>query len=190
MKQVKISVVMFLIISLLTGIAYPLLMTGIAQLAFGRKANGSLIEANGNIAGSALIGRNFSGPGYFHGRPSANNYDGLNSGGSNYGPTNKKFIDQTAQLAEKVRKENYLPSDAAIPAELVLASGSGLDPHISIHAALIQTARIARQRKINESIIRDLVNTSSEKRYFGMFGDSFVNVLKLNLALDALGNNK
>jgi potassium-transporting ATPase KdpC subunit len=190
MKQIKISLILFLIMTLLTGIVYPLLMTGIAQLAFREKAGGSLVSSNGHIAGSSLIGQNFTGKGYFHGRPSANSYDGANSGGSNFGPTNKKFIDQTAKLAKQVRRENGLASSAEIPAELVLSSASGLDPHIGINSALIQTARIARERKIGETLIRDLINRNSEMRYFGLFGDSFVNVFKLNLALDARGKSK
>jgi K+-transporting ATPase ATPase C chain len=190
MKQIKISLIMILMMTLLTGIVYPLLMTGIAHLAFREKANGSLITVDGHIGGSELIGRNFTGPAYFHGRPSANNYEGANSGGSNYGPTNKKFIDQAARLAERVRQENGLARDAKIPAELVLASGSGLDPHIGINSALLQAGRVSRARKIDETVIRNIVDKNSEMRYFGLYGDRIVNVLKLNMALDALGKIK
>jgi len=190
MKQFKISIIIFAILSLLTGIVYPLLMTGIAQLAIRNKANGSLATAGGRIVGSGLLGQNVNGKGYFHGRPSANSYDGMNSGGSNFGPTNRKFVDQAAKLAEQVRKENGLLPGALIPAELVLASGSGLDPHIGVDAALLQTARIARERKIDESVVRDIVNRNRELRYFGLFGDAFVNVLALNMALDAHGADK
>jgi potassium-transporting ATPase KdpC subunit len=190
MKQFKISIIMFAIMSLLAGIVYPLFMTGIAQLAIRNKANGSLAESGGRIVGSWLLGQNVTGKGYFHGRPSANSYDGMNSGGSNFGPTNRKFVDQAAKLAGQVRKDNGLPPGAPIPAELVLASGSGLDPHIGVDAALIQAARIARERKIDESVVREIVNRNMELRYFGLFGDAYVNVLSLNMALDSLGTGK
>jgi K+-transporting ATPase ATPase C chain len=186
MKQFKISFILFLIMAFSLGMIYPLLMTGIAKIAFPNKANGSLIKINGAVSGSGLIGQNFAGKKYFHGRPSANNYDGLNSGGSNYGPTNRKFIEQTGKLVGQVKKENGLLPDAKIPADLVLASGSGLDPHISLESALLQVPRIARERKLNESIINDIIKKNTESRYFGLFGDSFVNVLKVNIALDSM----
>jgi potassium-transporting ATPase KdpC subunit len=190
MKQLKISFVILIIISFITGFLYPLMITGLAQLALPIKANGSLVTLDERITGSELIGQQFTSPKYFHGRPSANNYDGGNSGGSNLGPTNKKLIDRAAKMAELVRKENGLSANAKVPADLVLASGSGLDPHISIEAAVLQVPRIARERKMDSSIVIDLIRGISEKQYFGIFGNSFVNVLKLNLSLDALGLSK
>ncbi|MFH0975956.1 MAG: potassium-transporting ATPase subunit KdpC [Spirochaetota bacterium] len=186
MKQFKISFLIFLIMSVLLGVIYPLVMTGIAEIALSKKANGSLIKINNVVSGSELIGQNFSGQRYFHGRPSANNYDGVNSGGSNFGPTNKKLIDQAVNYADRIRKENGLASDAKIPSDLTLASGSGLDPHIRLDSAMLQAPRIARERKINESVINDLIKKNRERRYFGLSGDSFVNVLKLNIALDSM----
>lgn len=186
MKMLKTSLLIFFIMSFILGILYPLLMTLIAEIAFPKQANGSLIAINGYIAGSELIGQSFAGLKYFHGRPSAGNYDGMNSGGSNLGPTNKKLMDQLIQQTEKIKKENGLPSTAKIPADLVLASGSGLDPHISLESALLQVPRIARERKIDASNIDDLIKKNIETRYFGILGDPFVNVLKLNIALDSL----
>ncbi|MGV7927476.1 MAG: potassium-transporting ATPase subunit KdpC [Spirochaetota bacterium] len=186
MKQLKISIIFLAVMSLFLGILYPLMMTLAAQIAFPGKANGSLVVADGRIVGSVLIGQGFSGPEYFHGRPSACDYDGLSSGGSNFGPTNKKHIDRAVERAAVVRKENSLPADAGIPADLVLASASGLDPHISLQAALLQAPRVARVRGVDTPVITGLVEKRAEKRYFGLFGDSFVNVLGLNLLLDAM----
>jgi K+-transporting ATPase ATPase C chain len=164
-------------------------MTGIAQLLFSKQANGSLITVHGAIAGSELIGQSFAGPKYFHGRPSANNYDGTNSGGSNYGPTNRKLVERAEKLAISVRIDNGLPDGAVIPSELVLASGSGLDPHISLESARLQVNRIAGARGVDKSIIIKLLTHNSRKRYCGLWGDSYVNVLKLNIALDDPGKN-
>lgn len=186
MKQFKVSVYIFLAMSLLLGLVYPLIMTGAAHLFFFKRANGSIIMADGAVVGSGLIGQAFKEPGYFHGRPSANNYDGMNSGGSNLGPTNKKLIDQVNKIIEQTRKENRLPQDAGIPADLVLSSASGLDPHISLDSALLQVRRISRERKINETIINDIIRKNAEMQYFGLFGNQYVNVLKLNIALDSL----
>ncbi len=187
MKQLKNSILIFTAMSLMCGVLYPLLITGFAQLSFPWKSNGSIETVNGRIAGSELIAQGFSGPGYFHGRPSAIQYDGLSSGGSNLGPTNKKLIDQAAKRAEQIRRENNLPADAKIPAELVLSSGSGLDPHISLDSALLQVTRIARTRGMDPAALRNLVEQSSGKQYFGVYGYNIVNVLKLNLALDKPG---
>jgi K+-transporting ATPase ATPase C chain len=161
------------------------MMTGIARIIFPEKSGGNLIYVNNKIIGSKLIGQSFTGAKYFHGRPSANNYDASSSGGSNYGPTNREFINQVTESAEHLRKENGLAPSTIIPADTVLASGSGLDPHISLESAKLQAKRIANERKINESIIIDLVNSKAEKQYFGIAGNSFVNVLKLNMTMDS-----
>jgi potassium-transporting ATPase KdpC subunit len=190
MKEFKVSLYIFLTMSLLLGLAYPLAMTGAADLFFIKKANGSMITVNGRLVGSELIGQTFTGAGYFHGRPSANNYDGINSGGSNLGPTNKKLIEQVNKIIEQTRKENKIPADAKIPADLVLSSGSGLDPHIGIDSALLQVPRISRERKINETIINNIIRKNAEVQYFGLFGNQYVNVLKLNIALDSLGKSR
>jgi K+-transporting ATPase ATPase C chain len=189
MKQVTVSALMLIIMTIMFGIIYPFAMTGIARVLFSRQANGSLVTVNGAIAGSELIGQGFAGPKYFHGRPSANNYDGTNSGGSNYGPTNRKLVEQAEKLAMSVRIENGLQAGAVIPSELVLASGSGLDPHISLESARIQVDRIAGARGLDKSIIIKLLTHNSEKRYWDLWGDPYVNVLKLNIALDGPGKN-
>jgi potassium-transporting ATPase KdpC subunit len=186
MKQLKISFIMLVVMTVVFGVIYPLAMTGIAKLMFPEKSGGSLVKINGSITGSELIGQNFTGQRYFHGRPSANNYDGTNSGGSNFGPTNKKLYASAAKIAAEIRKENNLPAEFKIPADIVLASGSGLDPHISYEGAMLQVGRIASVRKKKEDDIIVLVKKNSETRYFGNFGESFVNVLKLNLALDKM----
>lgn len=186
MKQVKTALLQLLIMSLLLGMVYPLVITGMARLAFPGRAGGSLVRVDGRVAGSWLIGQKFSRPRYFHGRPSANDYDGLHSGGSNLGPTNGKLINRAGELAERVRKENGLPAYAKVPADLVLSSGSGLDPHVSMEAALLQAPRVARERGMGLPAVVDLVKRSGEKRYFGIYGDSLVNVLRLNLSLDGM----
>jgi potassium-transporting ATPase KdpC subunit len=190
MKQIRISLLILIIMTILLGFVYPLAMTGIAQLLFQKKANGSFIIAGGRIIGSGLIGQNFSGPRYFHGRPSANNYDGTNSGGSNLGPTNRKLIDVTLKNIEQVRKENSLPPDARIPSDLVLASASGLDPHVSLDSALLQADRVARARGIEKKVIEGLITHNTERPYFNTFGNPYVNVLNLNIALERYRDKK
>ncbi len=182
-KDLKNSIIVFTVMILLPGVIYPLLMAGIAHFVFNEKANGSLIDIDGHIVGSALVGQRFAGPEYFHGRPSASDYNALNSGGTNYGPTNKKYIDIVKNRAWDIRKENHLPPGTEIPADIALASGSGLDPHISVESAMLQVKRIAVERKISESAVRDIITDNSERRYFNIFGDSYVNVLKVNIAL-------
>jgi potassium-transporting ATPase KdpC subunit len=182
-KNLISSIIVFTIMLIVSGVIYPLLMTGIAQLAFNKNANGSLISVKGRITGSALIGQKFAGPEYFHGRPSASDNDALNSGGTNYGPTNKKYIDIIKSRACIIRKENFLPPDAEIPADLALASGSGLDPHISVESAMLQVKRIAAARKISELTVRDIISKNTERRYFNIFGVSYINVLKINTVL-------
>ncbi|HEU0164946.1 MAG TPA: K(+)-transporting ATPase subunit C, partial [Thermomicrobiales bacterium] len=179
----------------ITGIAYPLVMTGIGQVAFADKANGSLIKDGDTVVGSSLLGQSFVDPktdltlsGYFRSRPSAagSGYDASLSSGSNLGPTNQVLLDRIATDSAAIRKENGLPADAELPVDLVTASGSGLDPDISPAAAEIQVARVAKQRGISEDQVEKLVKDNTSGRTLWIFGEPRVNVLKLNLALDAL----
>ncbi len=174
--------------TLLTGVLYPLVVIGLAQLCFPNQANGSLVRNHGKVIGSALIGQDFRAPQYFHGRPSAANYDGTASGGSNLGPTNRKLIKAVAGNAAAVRKENGLPAGRAIPSDLVTASASGLDPHISPEGALLQVPRIAEARKLTVESVRRLVRQNTEYPLLGLFGAPRINVLRVNLALDSLQN--
>lgn len=195
-KQLRVAVLMTLVLFVLTGLVYPLVMTGIAQLVFPYKADGSLIKRNGKVIGSSLLGQSFVDPktnrtlpGYFRGRPSAASLaqDGtIISGGSNYGPTNKALIDRVAADVAVIRAENGLLANAQIPVDLVTASGSGVDPDISPAAAEIQIARVARQRGLPEQQVRQLIADNTSGRTLGFLGEPRVNVLKLNLALDAL----
>jgi potassium-transporting ATPase KdpC subunit len=182
-RNLLIAVLMTIVTTVLLGIGYPLVVTGLAQALFHDKANGQLIERNGHVIGSRIIGQAFSSPGYFHGRPSAagSGYDAANSGGTNLGPTNKKLADAVKAAVEAARKEN--PS-AAVPIDLVTSSGSGLDPHVSPAAALFQAPRVARERRVGEADVRRLIDAHTEGRQFGFFGEPRVNVLELNLALD------
>jgi potassium-transporting ATPase KdpC subunit len=185
MKHIKRSILVLLVFSILTGLVYPLIITGIAQLVFPHQANGSLIVINGKTVGSELIGQSFTKPEYFHGRPSAVNYDASNSGGTNLGPTNQKFINQIDSTAQWIRMENGLPSDASVPVDLVTSSASGLDPNISLQSALIQVSRVAKTRGLDELVVRSLVNQHTEKPVLGLFGQPMINILKLNIAIDA-----
>jgi len=174
--------------TVLTGVIYPLVVTGIAQVVFPRQANGSLITVRDQVVGSDVIGQNFSSDRYFHPRPSAageNGYDAASSSGSNLGPTNKAFIDSVEERAAGYRKENGLSSSAAVPVDAVTASGSGLDPHISPANAALQVARVAKARGISEQRARDLVARYTEGPQWFVFGEARVNVLRLNVALDA-----
>jgi K+-transporting ATPase ATPase C chain len=177
---------LFLALTVLTGVFYPLVVTGLAQLFFPKESNGSFIRHQGNLIGSSLIGQNFQSAKYFHGRPSASNYDALASGGSNLAPTNHKLIKSVADRINIVRQENGLPADYLIPSDLVTASASGLDPHISPESALLQVPRIAKARNLPEITIRQLVHKHTEPPFLGLFGVSRVNVLQLNYALDSL----
>lgn len=169
---------------------YPLAVWAIGQVAFKDKANGSLIvDQNGTVRGSTLLGQNFSGASYFHPRPSAagaNGYDAASSSGSNLGPTSQKLADQIKERVAAYRTENLLREDIEIPADAVTASASGLDPHISLRNAELQTSRIAEARGLSPQKIRELINANTDHADFGILGESGLNVLKLNLALDAL----
>jgi K+-transporting ATPase ATPase C chain len=194
-KQLRVAVIVTVLMMALTGIVYPLVMTGIAQVIFPGKADGSLIERDGVVIGSELIGQSFVDPdtgytlpGYFRSRPSAagSGYDAGISSGSNLGPTNQVLIDRVTADVAIIREENRLAADALIPVDLVTASGSGLDPAISPASAEIQIARVARERGLTEEQVRELVEDATEGRTLWVFGEERVNVLKLNLALDEL----
>lgn len=187
MKQLYRAVIATILLAFITGIAYPLVVTGIARVIFPQQAKGSLIEKNNQIIGSKLIGQNFSESRYFHLRPSAagkNGYDATASAGSNLGPTNKKLIDGIKANIKKVKEENPGVKPEQIPVDMVTASASGLDPQISPAAALLQVPRVAKARKIDEETVRKLVDKYTEGRQLGVFGEPRVNVLLLNLALD------
>lgn len=183
-KNLTVSLLYTAVTAVLLGIAYPLLMTGLAQALFHNKADGQLITRDGVIIGSRIIGQPFSGPGYFHGRPSAagaNGYDASSSGGSNYGPTNAKYIHRVASDVVTIRKNN---PGVPVPIDLVTASGSGLDPDITPAAAEFQIPRVARERRIPQAELQELVAKHTEPRQFGFLGEPRVNVLELNLALE------
>jgi len=186
LEQFLPAVRITLVLTVLTGMLYPALVTGIAQAIFHKQANGSLIEVNGKVIGSELIGQKFTKPEYFQGRPSAagDGYDAANSGASNFGPTNQKLVDRIKADAEKFRKENP-DFSGPIPADLLTASASGLDPHLSPASAAAQVARVAKARGVSVAQMQDFVNQHTESRQLGILGEPRVNVLKLNLALDA-----
>lgn len=200
LREIRPAIVLVIALTLITGLAYPLVMTGIAGLLFPYQAQGSLIEKDGKVIGSELIGQEFTSDKYFHGRPSATTgpdpsvpsktvavpYNASNSMGSNLGPTNKVLIDRVTADVAKLKQEN--PS-VQVPIDLVTTSGSGLDPHISPAAAYFQVPRIAKARNMPENTLRDLVAEHIEGRTLGLFGEPRVNVLELNLDLDKAGTS-
>lgn len=185
------AVVLLVMMTILTGVVYPLVVTGVAQVAFPYQANGSVVVAEGQTVGSELVGQNFDQPQYFWGRLSATGgvaYNGAASSGSNYGPLNPALT-ETAQARVDALQAADPANTAPIPVELVTASASGLDPHISPAAAEYQVARVARERGVDETTVRNLVTQHTEGRTFGILGEPTVNVLALNLALDGLNSN-
>ena len=195
LREIRPAIILLVVLTLITGLLYPLAMTGLAQVLFPAQANGSMIVLDSKVVGSALIGQQFSDDKYFHGRPSATNtpdpkdatktvdapYNAANSGGSNLGPTNKALIDRVKRDVDKLKQEN--PS-APVPMDLVTTTASGLDPHISPEAAFFQVPRVAKARNMPEDRLRQLVNQQVEGRILGLLGESRVNVLALNMALD------
>src|ERR1700745_3242960 len=197
LKEIRPAIILLLSLTLITGLGYPLALTAISSVIFPKQAQGSLIERDGKVIGSALIGQEFKGDQYFHGRPSATTapdaadsgktmpapYNAANSGGSNLGPTSKALADRVKEDVEKLKSEN--PS-MPVPVDLVTTSASGLDPDISPEAASFQIPRVAKARNLSEATVRDLVSRQTERRMFGLLGEPRVNVLKLNLAMDKL----
>lgn len=197
LREIRPAIVILLALTLITGLVYPLAIAGIAELVFPDRAQGSLIERDGKVVGSALIGQEFTSDKYFHGRPSATTapdpkdasktipapYNAANSGASNLGPSNKALVDRVQADLDKLHKEN--PS-TPVPIDLVTTSASGLDPDISPEAAYFQASRVAKARNLTENRVRQLVSDHIEDRFLGFLGEPHVNVLQLNLALDQL----
>ena len=209
LQQLRAAIVSVLVITILTGLIFPFAITTVAAVVFPRQANGSLIEQNGKVVGSALIGQTFAAPGYFHPRPSnaGSGYDAANSGGTNLGPTSDKLIngihkktddgkddpgnfDGIKDLADAYRKENNLPATQDLPSDVATRSASGLDPEISPANATLQIGRVAKQRGLSEDQVKKLVDENTAGRQLGVLGEARVNVLKLNLAVDQAAPGK
>jgi len=188
LKELWTSIVATVFLCLIVSGVYPVVIWGLGQGLFPHQANGSLIERNGQIVGSELLAQGFSGAKYFHPRPSAagTGYDPLNSGGSNLGPTSQKLIDGIKANLAQYRQENGLAADAAVPEDAVTASGSGLDPHISIKNARLQVPRVAKERGLSADVVNSQVDKAIDRAFLGVGGESGVNVLKLNVALDGI----
>jgi len=192
LQEIKVSALVTLGLLIILCCVYPLVVWGIAQVAFPSQANGSLLEVKGKVVGSSLMAQNFGGAQYFHARPSAagdTGYDGTSSGGSNLGPLSRKLTDQVKERVENYRAENNLPAGTLVPADAVTASGSGLDPHISLGNAGLQAPRVAKARNLKETTIRSLIAKYREGPDWGLLGEPRINVLRLNLALDAIPVN-
>lgn len=185
-RQLAPALMVFIALTLLTGIAYPLAVTGVAQVAFPGRADGSLIERGGRVVGSRLIGQAFTEPRYFHPRPSAagEGYDGMASSASNLGPANPELIDEVRARSAAYRRENDLRPGQRVPIDAVTTSGSGLDPDISVANARFQAARVARARSLDLNVVQALIEEHADGRSLGFLGEPGVNVLELNLALD------
>jgi len=188
LRQLRPAAVSLLVLTAVLGVGYPLAITAVGQAAFPHRANGSLIEVDGQVVGSSLIGQGFVAPEYFHPRPSAagDGYDGASSSGSNLGPTNPALIDLVEERAVAYREDNGLAEDAPVPVDAVTASGSGLDPHITITNARLQAPRVAAERNLPLATVLDEVSRNVDERALGVLGDPGVNVLELNLALDGV----
>lgn len=193
-RQLRPAILLTLLLALIVGVIYPLVVTGIGQAAFPSQANGSIVYVNGKPIGSKLIGQYWTQPQYFHGRPSATNnlqgtpspYQADNSGASNLAPTNSTLIKTVQQRIADLKKENPdLPAGTPVPVDLVTASGSGLDPDISVAAAYYQIPRVAKARNLTQSAVRSIVDAHIQGRFLGLFGEPRINVLELNMALDA-----
>jgi K+-transporting ATPase ATPase C chain len=186
MKEFSRTILVFLVFTVITGFLYPFAMTQLAHWIFPKQAEGNLITNGNKIVGSSLIGQKFVASRYLHGRPSANSYDATNSGATNLGPDSKQFLTDVNRRVDLIRQENNLKSTDHVPADLVLASASGLDPHISFEGALLQARRIAKARQMTEDEVKRLIESMTEGQ--GLFGPKRVNVLAINLSLDSLRN--
>lgn len=187
-KEILTAIKVFTGFSILLGLIYPLTITGISQLTMPDKANGSLIKKSGKVIGSELIGQKFDRPEYFHSRPSAVDYNAAGSGGSNLGPISQKLITRASEEIKTIQNMNNLKNTTKVPADAVLTSASGLDPHISPKNAAMQIPRVAKERNLPEKTLRDLVRKNTNPNFIGIWGQDGVNVLKLNIELDKISS--